>query len=253
MEVVHYREFHGFRFPEFACRQGLAHVFGGRSESGLGNLALSGGRDRTAALTARAAWSDYLGVEAEDWVVGAQVHGAEVQVVGERHRGRGALLPGDVLPTCDGLITQTLGLPLYIAVADCSAVLLHGPGILGLVHGGWRGLAAGILGRAVRRMEDLGVETSRLVAGIGPCIASASYEVGAEVAAHAPEVARSRREDHRWQVDIGRWADWCLQQAGLPPTAIFSSGIDTGTDPSCFSHRRQGVEAGRNGLIALLC
>jgi len=231
---------------------GLAHVFAGRNESGLGNLAFSGGRDRPSAQAARCAWSEMLGVAPKDWVVGGQVHTSNVALVNDTHRGRGAREPESVIPECDGLVTTTSGLPLYVAVADCSAVLLHAPGILGVIHGGWRGLANGILGVALERMASLGATASSIRAGIAPCIAGASYEVGPEVGDTCPDVARYRGTDDRWQVDIALWAQQSLIQNGVEPASIFLSGIDTGSDESCFSHRRQGPGAGRNGLIAVL-
>lgn len=242
----------GFQFQEFLHAPGLAHVFAGRNSEDDGNLAYSGGRDRNAAQRARQAWSEFLEISAQDWVVGGQVHTNHVKVVDGSHRGHGALRPEDVLPNCDGLVTTTQGLPLYVAVADCSAVLLHAPGVLGVVHGGWRGLANGILGVALQHFRELGVEPKSIHAGIAPCIASKSYEVGPEVGEVCPEVARYRGVADRWQVDISLWAQHELLKHGMKPASIYLSGIDTGSDEACFSHRRQGAGAGRNGLVAVL-
>lgn len=252
MEEVLQEAYRGFRFPGLARRPDLAHVFAGRASDGRGNVAYSGGRDREAAWQARSAWSRFLEVAPEEWVVGGQVHGTRIAVVDPSHRGRGALAPEEVLPACDGLITTTPGLPLYVAVADCGGILLHASGLLGVVHAGWRGLAAGILGQALERIEGLGVPIEEVQAGIAPCMAAPSYEVGPEVAEPAPEVARYRGQGDRWQVDIGLWARHQLVTAGMPDVNIELAGIDTGTDPRCFSHRREGVAAGRNGLIAVL-
>lgn len=252
MRPVRQGAFQGFQFEAFADDPGLGHVFGARAPQDVGNLAYSGGRDRAEAWRARSSWSEFLGVQAQDWVVGGQVHSAKVRVVGEQERGRGARSPEEVLPECDGLITQERGLPLYVAVADCGGVLLLGPDILGVVHAGWRGLAAGILEEAVARMESMGCPPESLKAGVAPCMAAASYEVGSEVADCAPEVARYRGKGDRWQVDIGDWAVSSLRLAGLPEGSIVTSGIDTGSHEGCFSHRRQGPGAGRNGLIAVL-
>jgi len=252
MEALEQEGYCGFRFPAFPEGGEFRHVFAGRGQDEGGNLALSGGRDREAALHARAVWSRHLAVEPQDWVVGGQVHTPHVAIVGEAERGRGALAPEDTLPETDGLLTTCPGLPLYVAVADCSAVLLHAPGMLAVVHGGWRGLQAGILQNAVTKMQGLGATSDTVVAGIAPCIAGVSYEVGPEVGEHAPEVARYRGRGDRWQVDISLWARAALLEAGLQPQRIQVAGIDTGQDLRCFSHRRQGVGAGRNGLIAVL-
>lgn len=252
MHEVQQGPYRGLHFPQLPASLGFRHVFAGRSADESGNLALSGERDLEAALQTRDAWSDYLQVDPLDWVVGGQMHTAHVAVVGGNQKGRGARDPQTTLPETDGLLTTTPGLPLYVAVADCSAVLLHAPGILAVVHGGWRGLVGGILDVTVELMQELGAELTDIHAGIAPCIAAESYEVGPEVGDHAPDVARFRGRDDRWQVDIGCWARADLLQLGVPRNRIFLAGIDTGWDERCFSHRRQGVGAGRNGLIAVL-
>ena len=252
MQLVEFQNLRGFCFSKYANGAQLRHVFGARNEDDAGNLALSGGRDGSAARRARATWSRYLHVAAEDWVVGGQTHSNHVQVVGEAQRGRGALAPTDVLPETDGLFTLCRGLPLYVAVADCSAVLLHAPGALAVVHGGWRGLAAGIMTTAVARFLEVGIAAADIHAGIAPCIATASYEVGPEVAKSCPTVAKYRGQKDRWHVDIAQWAGADLLAAGIKAANLSIAGLDTGSDSRLFSHRRQGEGAGRNGLIAVL-
>jgi hypothetical protein len=252
VQKVEFQSLVGFRFQHFAEPTELRHVFGARNPKDAGNLALSGGRDRQAALANRATWSAYLKVPANEWVVGGQTHTSTVQVVGEEQRGHGALAPTDVLPDTDGLFTTCRDLPLYVAVADCSAVLLHAPGALAVVHGGWRGLAKGIMEVAVARFIEHGYAAADLQVGIAPCIAGASYEVGPEVADACPASAKYQGREDRWQVDIAKWAAAVLLQAGVDPNKLEVSGLDTGSNPDLFSHRRQGVGAGRNGLIAVL-
>jgi hypothetical protein len=242
----------GFRFESFDSHHDLRHVFAARNPQDQGNLAYSGGRDRKAAFAVRSTWSRLLNTEAESWVVGGQTHGTHVAVVTEQDRGRGAISPTEVIADTDGLFTTCQRLPLYVAVADCSAVLLHAPGALAVVHGGWRGLAEGILAVAIQHFRDHAIALSELRAGIAPCIQAASYEVGPEVAASCPGIAKYRGREDRWQVDIARWAAAELLAAGLHEEQIELSGLDTGSDEDFFSHRRQGLGAGRNGLIAML-
>jgi copper oxidase (laccase) domain-containing protein len=245
----------GFELPGLEGCAGLRHVFAARDPAtGAGNLSLSGKRDRTAALAARAAWSAHLGVQPQDWTCGALVHGAAIRVVGEADRGRGAQDSAHVLTACDGLITETPKLPLYLPVADCGAVLIHRGGArprLGLFHAGWRGLAAGILREAVRRMREGADEGATWTAAISPCARAALYAVGPEVLALAPATAVQRRGGGGF-VDIGAWCVAELCAAGLATAAVHDCGLDTLADARCFSHRREGPTGGRNGLVARL-
>ena len=253
MKQVEHQQLVGFCFRSngFAANN-CSHVFGARNASDQGNFAFSGGRDITAATSVRKTWCEYLGANPKRLVVGGQNHTNNVAVVDHQFKGRGALSPSTVIPGCDGLITTTPGLPLYVAVADCSAVLLSAPGIVAVVHGGWRGLQSDILRVAIDKMVVLKAEPQQIYAGIAPCISAASYEVGSEVAAGCPIIAKHKGRDDRWQVDIAQWAQQQLTEAGLSSANIEVSGVDSGIDKRIFSHRRQGVTAGRNGLLAVL-
>ena len=240
-----------FRSDGFAANN-CAHVFGARNASDQGNFAFSGGRDVAAATAVRKSWCAYLGANSERLVVGGQTHTSNVVVVDDQLEGRGASSPSTVIPNCDGLITTTPGLPLYVAVADCSAVLLSAPGMIAVVHGGWRGLQTNILRVAINKMVALKANPQQICAGIAPCISAVSYEVGPEVAADCPTIAKYQGHGDRWQVDITKWAKQQLLDAGLSAANIEVSGIDSGSDNRIFSHRRQGTAAGRNGLLAVL-
>ena len=73
-----------------------------------------------------------------------------------------------------------IGAPLFIisnpklVIAQCKA------GVVGACHAGWRGALDGIAESTLAAMRDLGADIGRVRAAIGPCIASASYEVGPE-------------------------------------------------------------------------
>ena len=246
----------GLAFEGLSRGGAVKHVFTTRDRDGGGNLSLSGGRDQDAARRERAFWSQQIGVAAEDWVVGGQVHEANIAVVDDSQRGSGALDPSGVIAKTDGLITQTRGLPMYVASADCAAVVIHAPGskqALAVIHAGWRGLAAGILGKAVKQLATLsGTEPAEFLAGVGPCIGLTHFEVGDEVANQAPASRRVRFGD-RWHVDLAGWAHDQLQEAGMKLGQIEASGLDTAELPRLFfSHRRDGDGTGRMGLIAVL-
>ncbi len=106
------------------------------------------------------------------WVWLRQVHGARVVTV---TADNAAAVTGS---EADALVTAEAGLVLAIQTADCLAVTLHSPeGIIGVAHAGWRGLEAGVVGRTVDAMHDLGA--SVVQHHVGPFICGACYEFGA--------------------------------------------------------------------------
>ena len=232
-------QFENKKFPK--------HVFGGRNPLNQGNFAYSGGRNVADAQKVRAVWCNFLDCDWNRLVVGGQTHSNNVLEVNKSHSGRGAGSPETVLPETDALLTKTKNLPLYLSVADCAGILIASEEKIGLVHAGWRGLQNNILQKALSLFS-----LEKLVVGIGPCISADSYEVGEEVANHAPGEVKYRGESDKWQLDIARWAYFQLLQSGVREDQIEIADIDTGVDERTFSHRRQGEGAGRNGLIAYL-
>ncbi len=172
-----------------------------------------------------------------------QVHGTTVRRVSEPAR------PGPQVQEADGQATARTGVALMVMVADCLPIAVAGPGAVAMLHGGWRGLAGGIVEEGVRAVRELGAE-GPLVAAIGPGAGACCYEVGEEVheafAGHGPSVRRGRN------LDLKRIATDRLEQAGVE--TIHDIGLCTmcaGRD-LLFSHRRDRGITGRQAGIAWL-
>ena len=105
-----------------------------------------------------------------------QVHGAAAVVV---RRGSS---PPTVRPEADILVSDDPDVAIAVRAADCVPILMadRATGAVAAVHAGWRGALTGVLAATVKAMTNLGAEANRIVAGIGPCIAQRSYEVGPE-------------------------------------------------------------------------
>jgi YfiH family protein len=79
----------------------------------------------------------------------------------------------------DGVVTDLRGVEIGVRTADCVPLVLIGEEWVGVVHVGWRGLASGIVERALELFsghEDLG----RAFAFLGPSAKGCCYEVGEE-------------------------------------------------------------------------
>ena len=164
-------------------------------------------------------------------VHGHQVHGAAVCFHSEE-------LPGlHVSPDTDGHVSATPGVLLTVSVADCVPISLVDPELraVALLHGGWRGIAAGILERGIRVLEErLSACPADLRVHLGPAICSECYEVGPEVyrGLGLPEPSRPERMDLRAHV-----AERALR-AGVGEDGITVSKHCTRCgDSPFFSHR----------------
>lgn len=191
-------------------------------------------------LENRRGLQDSLGV-ALAW--GHQVHGTHVATVSSAPARPEAAEPAD------GQATAFSGVAATVMVADCLPVAVAGDGAVAMIHAGWRGLAAGIVGEGVARLRGLGVR-GPLSAAIGPGAGPCCYEVGDEVrdafADHGPGVRRGRN------LDLRAIAARELERAGVE--AIHDLGLCTiCSDPSLFfSHRRDRGVTGRQAGLAWL-
>lgn len=212
-----------------------------------GTLALRPGED------VGAAWSRVgaaVGMDPAQVVLVDQVHGATVL---EATVPTG---PFATLGPADALITAVPGLLLAVRVADCVPVLLAGPGGVGAVHAGWRGVASSIVPLAVEALAArLGCAASAIVAVIGPHIGVDAFEVGEEVVqgitASVPEAVFTRRRPGcRPHVDLAAAVSWQLARAGV----VTVGRVDRCTvqDPDLWSHRRDGAAAGRQAAVIAL-
>jgi YfiH family protein len=124
-----------------------------------------------------------FGASPADFVFARQVHGAAIRVVGAADRGSGASCLDDAVADADALVTTSPGVVLAILTADCVPIVLHDPvaAVLACVHAGWRGTVAGVTTAALAAMQAFGSRPSDVIAGIGPAIAAARYQVGADV------------------------------------------------------------------------
>ncbi len=170
-----------------------------------------------------------------------QVHSARVREARPGPCGRG-----------DALVTRRTGLALAVAAADCVPVVVAGPGRLAAIHAGWRGIAAGVVPRAVER---LGGEASELAAWIGPAIGPCCYEVGDDVAerVEAASGPRAVRAGARGRPHLDLPAAVAAQLAACGVHEASPLATCTRCHPELlWSYRRDGAAAGRNLTFAWL-
>ena len=147
----------------------------------------------------------------------------------------------------DALVSARTGLALEIATADCVPILLAGAHRIGAVHAGWRGIAAGVVARAVERFDEPG----RLFAAIGPAIGPCCYEVeesvAEAVAVASPGAAVVARRSERGRPMLDLQAAVAAQLAAAGVTEIETLTACTRHHPEwLWSYRRDGAGAGRN-------
>lgn len=167
-----------------------------------------------------------------------QVHGSSVVDVGSPV-AEGILVVGPA----DGLVSDRGGVLLVVTAADCVPVYLAEPsaGALGLLHAGWRGVAAGVLEAGIGLLADrFGTDPGSLRVHLGPAICGSCYRVGPEVVDALGRPAGEERVDLRSLLAVR------ASEAGVNAARITASGWCTRCHKDQFhSHRGRGTQAGR--------
>lgn len=249
-----------YQFESYPSERVLHGVFtrlGGVSKKPYDslNLSVSVPDDPPAVKENRRRFYAAVGLDPDEAVRTLQVHGARVAAVG----------PADVMvvqPATDGLVTDALDLPLVMAFADCTPIMLFDPvrGAVGIAHAGWRGTVAGVCQAAVARMvSTFGSCPSDIHAAIGPAIGPCCYEVGPDLVdqvtkAFGPNRGFFRSPDGQGgRVHFDQWTanEFALCQAGV--RKIERADICTACHVDEFySHRAEGGRTGRFGAIIVL-
>jgi YfiH family protein len=158
-----------------------------------------------------------------------------------------------IVDSVDALITSAPGQGLLITAADCLHVLLLDPATpaIGLVHAGWRGLAAGTIGATLSAMMDAyGSRPGTMLAGIGPglgpCCAEFTDPRRELPASFAPYIQGR-------YVDLWAAARDQIHAGGVPTQQVEQVSLCTRCHrDKFFSHRGDNGRTGRFGAIIAL-
>jgi purine-nucleoside/S-methyl-5'-thioadenosine phosphorylase / adenosine deaminase len=171
--------------------------------------------------------------------MGWQVHGTDLKEWKAPPARGGYAHAGADLDKVDAHATGERCVALLVLAADCLPVALASKDRVAMLHCGWRGLAAGIIERALETFPE------PPAAALGPSIDQCCYEVGAEVLeafAGIPQAADGR------MLSLRTIARAKLEAAGV--TEIKSVGLCTSCrEDLFFSHRRDNGVTGRQAGI----
>jgi YfiH family protein len=178
------------------------------------------------------------GVEPARLAYNWQQHGAVVR----------RATPSAQPPPADGLVSDEPARPMLVLAADCLPLAVARESgsrpALAVLHAGWRGLLAGIVGAGVGALGR-----GPLAAVVGPAIGPCCYEVGEEVA--APFAAAFGADVvRRGRLDLWTAAERALRAAGV--ARVERLDLCTACDSRFFSHRRDAGRTGRQGVLGVV-
>lgn len=151
----------------------------------------------------------------------------------------------------DGLVTSRTGIALSLVTADCVPVIIGNQRRVAAVHAGWRGIAGGIVERAVDALGGGDSLAAWTGPAIGPCCYEVDHDVAGRIAAASHDRVLSPGPSGRPHADLPGAVDRQLRSLGVEQ--IHHLDVCTRCNPDAYwSYRRSGPRAGRNFTFAWL-
>ena len=156
-------------------------------------------------------------------------------------------------PEADASWTDRPGIVCAVMTADCLPILMckRDGSAVAAVHAGWKGLANGVIDSTFATLNS-----TDILAWLGPAIGPDAFEVGADVRDIFVDLDPALNEAFRAQpgdrflADIYRIGQTTLTRLGVSPDKIFGGGWCThGQAAEFFSYRRDGVTGRMASLI----
>ncbi len=224
------------------------------------NLGFGRGDEDETVLENLRLFSEAVGIDPHTVISRPQIHSPVVFYADESMAGEGYYQPAQA--EGDGYVTDRRGITLGVKTADCVPILFEdaGAGIIGAVHAGWRGTAAGIAAKCVEKMQKLGADPARITAAIGPSIRFCCYEVGEDFyeavsrmagAGMASAFIRKSEGEARLHADLVGMNVRFLLEAGLRKEGIDIAGECTCCHPELF-HSHRALHGKRGTLLSVI-
>ena len=244
------------RFASLAAQSAIAHAVTLKPL----NLAPHRGPGADAAVQNRRRLCAALELDFDKLTAASQIHGPDLLAVTADDVGCGRDGRDSAVPYVDGLITDRPGIPLLSLSADCPTLLAFDPArrAIGVAHARWRGTLGGMGTNLIQQMNRcFDCRPADILVGIGPSAGPCCYEVRNDVRRVAATKLRDvdrliPLRDGRFYFDLWKTLEEQLVEAGVRPDHVEQSRICTICDARFYSHRRDGANTGRFGIICSL-
>lgn len=181
-------------------------------------------------------------------------HGAGIERVDERDRGRGFIPQAGVLSYCDGLVTNQKNVTLVTSHADCIPIFMVEPsvGAIAGLHAGWMGTSKRIGACAVKCLvREYQANPSKILAGIGPSLSQARFEVDRPVrdifVENFPKVDATIYDANKDKYYIDLWkimVAQLLEEGIMPENIVLANECTYDQKEDYYSYRRDGKAYG---------
>ena len=198
--------------------------------------------------------SKSINIKKDNLILMNQTHSNNVILVDKKNLG-------DNKFNADALVTKLNNVAIAVLTADCVPIILYDDinKVIGCIHAGWKGAFSGIIENTLKVFTKINKETN-IVAAIGPCIGSKSYEVGLDfyenflASSQKNKIFFVKLPNGKFHFDIRGYVNEKLKKCGV--NNVDNIEYDTFKDnENFFSYRRSKKlnEADYGRCISTIC
>ena len=157
----------------------------------------------------------------------------------------------NILPQCDGLISQKINSFITVQTADCVPIYFYESKKqkTGVVHAGWKGINKGIMDEFIKKWQIGNGFVRNTYVAIGPHIGGCCYTINKDRVDMFYEKGFSQaiyKNGNLWHLDLGQIIRNQLIKMGIPVENIDAPVCCTSCQNNLYhSYRKDGVNCGR--------
>ncbi|MCF6366216.1 MAG: peptidoglycan editing factor PgeF [Bacteroidales bacterium] len=267
MKLIKSFETDFFKFNNFSEFENLNHFISTNIRKEAGqifndfNISLESRHNYERIISGRKSLSKSVNISLENFVMQNQVHGNNIKIIEEKHRGKGAYNHSDAIQNNDAMLTNIPGICLFLFAADCVPILFYDRKnkVIGAAHAGWQGTVKKIARKTVLKMqEEYNSSVNDIIIGIGPSISVKNYEIGENVLNEGEKAFGTIENYFQFNKNTGKYHFdlWYANKQQLIEVGIKSENIEiselcTFDNPDIFFSARK-KDTGRFGAGIML-
>lgn len=154
----------------------------------------------------------------------------------------------------DALFTKECGVGLFLPVADCVATIMYDPvqKALALLHLGRHSTLTSLVAKTIEHFVAHGSDPKNVIVWMGPGAGREAYRLEWFDSADDPKWhGFYTRDSEGYYLDLAGFNRQQCIDAGVMPSNITISPVDTTIDPNYFSHM-MGDVTGRIAVLAMM-
>ena len=177
-----------------------------------------------------------------------------IKFLNQTHSGRAEIIDKknlDLTINADASITKDKTIALSIITADCAPIFIFDKDntFICSIHAGWKGCLNNIIKNTVRKINQMNINSHKLIAIVGPCLEKKNFEIDKDIKDifinknfQYEKFFSKNSEKNKLNFDMRGLINFQLQNYSV--NKIFNVVVDTYSNKNLFFSHRKSMHKG---------